>query len=245
MEDPLEVVIGGPSSVVDIGERATINCTATTIAGVTQLPTLTLTHPNGTNLSRTEGEMASIILDPVQVQDAGEYTCIGKIDMKNITSAVVQIKQNITFKCKCTHIIILWVSFKNLIYVIVPTPMIDIAYDESPLEVGFSTVLSCTVTNYGITDFDASLNVTWSRSGIVLSNDNDRVVISSLHQSLSASTSQLTLSPLSASDENITCSANVYLATPNSFIKMIPTVSKQVQLTIEGMYIIILLYLVS
>ena len=117
---------------------------------------------------------------------------------------------------------------------LVPTPIIDIAYDESSLEVGSSTVLNCTITNYGITDFDASLGITWSRYGIVLSNDSDRVVISSLHQSLSTSTSQLTLSPLNASDDNITCSVNVRLAIPNSFIEMTPTASKQVQLTIEG-----------
>ena len=115
--------------------------------------------------------------------------------------------------------------------------MIDVAYDESSLEVGSSTVLNCTVTNYSIDNFDASLNITWSRSGIVLSNDSDRVVILNIEDS-STSTSQLTLSPLSANDDNITCSVNVELVTPNSFIEMTPTVSKQVQLTIEGMYII-------
>ena len=112
--------------------------------------------------------------------------------------------------------------------------MIDVAYDENSLEIGSSTILNCTVTNYSIANFDVVINITWSRSGIVLSNDSDRVVISSLHESSLTFTSQLTLSPLSASDENITCSVNVHLATPNSFIKMTPTVSKQVQLTIEG-----------
>ena len=103
MECPLEIIISGPSSVADIGQRATINCAAITIAGVSQLPILTLTHPNGTNLSRIVGKMASIILDPVHVEDAGEYTCMGEINLENITSAIVQVKQNITFKCKCTN----------------------------------------------------------------------------------------------------------------------------------------------
>jgi hypothetical protein len=103
VEDPLEVMIDGPSGVADIGERVIINCTATIIVGVSQLPTLTLTHPNGTDLSRTEGEIISIILDPVHIEDAGEYTCTGAIDLENITSATVQIKQNFTFKSKCTH----------------------------------------------------------------------------------------------------------------------------------------------
>ena len=109
--------------------------------------------------------------------------------------------------------------------------MIDIAHNEGSLEVGSSTVLNCTVS---ISDFDVLINVIWSRSGIVLSNDSDRVIISNLYESLSASISQLTLSPLSANDDNITCSANVYLATPNSFIEMSSFVSKQVQLNIDG-----------
>ena len=122
-----------------------------------------------------------------------------------------------------------------------PTPIVNdiVVYNESSLDVGSSTILNCTVTNYGITDIDVLINITWSRSGIVLSNDSDRVIILNIKDSLT-STSQLTLSPPSANDENITCSVNVELATPNSFIEMTPTVSKQVQLIIEGMYIIIL-----
>ena len=104
MEDPLEVMIDGPSSsVAAIGERVTINCTATTVLGVTQVPTLTLTHPNGTNLSSTAGRFISIMLDPVLITDAGEYTCTGTIDLVNITSVIVQVQQNFTFKCECTQ----------------------------------------------------------------------------------------------------------------------------------------------
>ena len=55
MEDPLVVMIDDPvSGEAVVGEMVTINCTATTIVGVTQLPNLTLTHPNGTNFSRNE-----------------------------------------------------------------------------------------------------------------------------------------------------------------------------------------------
>ena len=99
-EDPLMLEIHHPSISPFIGQEVIIGCTATTIVGVSQLPTLTLTHPNGTNLSRIVGKMASIKLDPVEVQDAGEYTCTGEIHLENITSAIVQAKQNITFKCK-------------------------------------------------------------------------------------------------------------------------------------------------
>ena len=242
MEDPLAVMIDGSSSVATIGERVTINCTSTTIVGVSQLPFLTLTHPNGTNLSSAEERFISIILEPVHITDAGEYTCTGAIDLENITSVSVQVKQNFTFKCECTQSINFLIKF-SLCSCLVPTPMINVAYDDGSLEVGSSTVLNCTVENYSIADFDVLINVTWSRSGIVLSNDSDRVIISNLHESLSLSISQLTLSPLSANDDNITCSASVHLATPNSFIEMSPTVSRHVQLTIEGTTIPIIISL--
>ena len=120
--------------------------------------------------------------------------------------------------------------------------MIDVVYDESSLEVGTSTVLECNVKDYSIDDSDVLVNVTWLISGIVLSNDSDIVIISNLNESLSTFISQLTLSTLSTSvnDENITCSANTYLAAPNPYIEMSPTVSKQLQLMVEGNIIILI-----
>ena len=112
--------------------------------------------------------------------------------------------------------------------------MIDVVYDENSLEVGTRTVLECIVKDYSIDDSDVLVNVTWSISGIDLSNDSDIVIISNLNESLSTFISQLTLSPLSANDDSITCSANIYLAAPSPYIEMSPTVSEQVQLTIEG-----------
>ena len=114
MEDPLVVMIDEPiSSEAVIGEMVTIICTATTIAGVIALSTLTLTHPNGTNLNSTEGRFLSIMLDPVHVEDAGEYTCTGEIDLENITSITVQDRQIFVFECKCTK----FMSFFNKICV--------------------------------------------------------------------------------------------------------------------------------
>ena len=101
MKDPLVVMIDGPiSGEAVIGEMVTINCTATTITGVIALPTLTLTHPNGTNFNSTKGRLFSIMLNPVHVEDAGEYTCTGEIDLENITSVTIQDRQNFTFECK-------------------------------------------------------------------------------------------------------------------------------------------------
>jgi hypothetical protein len=104
VEDPLMVELHRPSITPFTGQGVVVNCTATTIVGVSQLPTLSLTHPNGTNLSRTEGKIISITLDPVHIEDAGEYTCTGEIDLENITSATVRVKQNFTFRCKLTKL---------------------------------------------------------------------------------------------------------------------------------------------
>ena len=226
------VKIHRPSITPSIGERVIINCTATTVVGVTQLPHLTLTHPNGTLLSSAEGRLISAVLDPVHITNAGEYKCIGAIDLENITSVIVQAKQNFTFKCKCTQTYADCDSTPHLIC-LVPTPRINFTHGGS-LRVGSNTELNCSVENYNIFEFEVSVHFTWSRSGIVLSNDSDRIIISSLHWSVSTFTSQLTLSPLSANDANITCSASVHLPTPNTFIEKSPNVSKHVQLNIEG-----------
>ena len=116
----------------------------------------------------------------------------------------------------------------------VPTPRIDITYKDS-LSVGSNVILNCTVDNYSIVDYDIiSMNFKWSRSGKVLSNDTDRVVISDHHEPPSTFISQLTLFPLSASDTNIICSATAYLATPIPFVGRSHMELKDVQLNIEG-----------
>ena len=123
--------------------------------------------------------------------------------------------------------------FEFVFISLVPTPRIDITYNGS-LSVGTNTILNCTVDNYSIADNDASMNFKWSRSGTVLSNDTDRVVISNLHEPPLTFISQLILSPLSASDANITCSATAYFATPVPFVGKSLTESKDVQLNIKG-----------
>jgi hypothetical protein len=103
--------------------------------------------------------------------------------------------------------------------------------------VGSDVELNCTVEAYTLFDFNTSIHFNWSRSGMVLSNDSYRTTISRPHGSTYMFMSQLILSPLSANDSNITCSASVYSATLNPFIEISPTVSKHVQLNIEGTYI--------
>ena len=87
--------------------------------------------------------------------------------------------------------------------------------------------------DYTISDIDIGINITWLRMETALSNDYERVMISELYGSQSTFISQLILSPLSAKDTNITCSAMAYLVSPRPFINISST-ELQVRLTIEG-----------
>lgn len=132
-----------------------------------------------------------------------------------------------------------FVSFYDLMYAyiqLVPHPKISITYKGS-LSVGSHLLVNCTLKNYSVIDLDVSINFTWLRSGKVLSNDTDRVVLFNFKESPSTFTSQLSLSPLSAHDANITCLVTAHPATPTSFIDKSPTVDAHVQLSIEGIVI--------
>lgn len=71
---------------------------------------------------------------------------------------------------------------------------------------------------------------------MVLSNDSERVEISETFRLQSSSVSQLTLSPLSAEDENITCSATAYLPSSSPYSIENSTGSDNVELSIIGIY---------
>ena len=97
------VEIHGPISIPSIGEQVTLKCTAAVLHGVIESPVLALKHPNGTTLSSDAATEISVVLDPVHIADAGEYTCSGEIifsELENVTVTAVEIKQNLSLKCK-------------------------------------------------------------------------------------------------------------------------------------------------
>ena len=202
-----------------------------------QSPILTLKRPSGTTFSSdVQMSVISVVFDPVHIEDAGEYVCTGKIEFSelgNVTSVVVETKQSLTLKCKSSSAYILMASLHGLSFCTVPTPQVNITHSDS-LVAGSNATLVCTVSDYAVVGHDISVNITWSRSKTVLSNDHDRVVISELSNSQSTFTSRLSLSPLTAEDANITCSATAYLVVPNSFITESSMGSTFVRLSIEG-----------
>ena len=91
-----------PEEILSIGEMFNVTCSVRTIPGILKYPPLTLTHPNGTNTSSAVGTELKVMIDSVDVSDAGEYTCIGEIVFQELNnlSLVVQAKENITLKSK-------------------------------------------------------------------------------------------------------------------------------------------------
>ena len=108
--------------------------------------------------------------------------------------------------------------------------------DNSSSIAGTNFTLTCTVENYEVNtgNLTVSMNITWFRTGIVLSSDQQRVMIFEPSASHHIFTSQLTLSPLSSDDANITCSATAYLSTHSPFIAESDTGTRSVILKIEG-----------
>ena len=105
--------IHGPNNIPFIGEVVTLNCTASVLLGVMEsvTPVITLKHPNETKFSSNVRMLGiSVVLDPVHIADAGEYVCMGVIelhDLGNVTVTATEIiKSRLTLKCKfkvCTH----------------------------------------------------------------------------------------------------------------------------------------------
>ena len=100
---------------------------------------------------------------------------------------------------------------------------------------GSNTTLICTVDDYAVSDLGVTVNITWSKPELILSNNHQRVDITDMSQSETVFISQLRFSPLSSFDDNITCSATAFLVEPQPFIESTSTETRyNVYLNIEG-----------
>lgn len=233
--DALMIEFAVPNFIPSIGEMITVNCSVEVTPGVTDLPLLTLTHPNGTNISSVYKKKMYFTIDPVQARDAGQYICSAELVLSDLGGnlIVVQSKKNISLKCKFIKIHVM--KQLNLFFLIpVPTPKVSITNSDL-LIAGYNNTLICTVDNYAVSDLIITVNITWSKSGSVLSNDHQRVDITGTSGSETVFISQLRFSPLSSFDDNITCSATAFLVESRPFIDATSTETRyNVYLNIEG-----------
>ena len=66
--------ITSPTDLFTAGQSYTLSCTANVTGEETLFTTITLIHPSGSVTSGT-GSFLNLSLNPLQVSDAGQYTC--------------------------------------------------------------------------------------------------------------------------------------------------------------------------
>ena len=93
-------------SAQTIGETFVINCLAILPPDANILPALTITHPNGSNITTANRtSILSLVTDPVKATDAGEYICNGMVvfpDIYNLPGIAAMDRQIVTLKRKLT-----------------------------------------------------------------------------------------------------------------------------------------------
>ena len=84
----VDATITSPTGPFTAGQSYTLTCTATVTGGGTLSPTTTITwiHPSGSVTSET-GSSLNLSLNPLQVSDAGQYTCNVSVSSPLLTRA--------------------------------------------------------------------------------------------------------------------------------------------------------------
>ena len=120
------------------------------------------------------------------------------------------------------------------LYILVPPPNVSISIPDTKLFAGSTVNLTCHVMLIREIDIDVILNVTWFKEGTVIANKDDTEMIPSALLPSNSFTRILTVSPLSAIENNITCSAKVSPSDETSFIEESPIQSSSELLTIKS-----------
>ena len=84
----VDASITSPTGPFTAGQSYTLTCTATVTGGGTLSPTTTITwiHPSGSVTPGT-GSSLNLILNPLQLSDAGQYTCNVSVSSPLLTRA--------------------------------------------------------------------------------------------------------------------------------------------------------------
>ena len=92
---------------VTAGQKYTLECNVSIITGLTDTPTVTWLHPNGTESGDsftispdTPPSSSTLTFTPLTISHAGQYTCEGSIESPALDSPLtVRETQNVTVQC--------------------------------------------------------------------------------------------------------------------------------------------------
>ena len=105
--------ITSPTGPFTAGQSYTLTCTATVTGGGTLSPTTTITwiHPSG-SMTSGAGSSLNLILSPLRVSDAGQYTCNVRVSSPFLTGTLSSIDTfNISVQSKP-----LWIKAFECLY---------------------------------------------------------------------------------------------------------------------------------
>ena len=94
----------------------------------------------------------------------------------------------------------------------VPAPTINVMLPSSTLYAGTNLSVVCGISINAAVDSDIYVNVTWFNGSTLVSNERERVLVSSLAGTKPLFTSALLINPLIDVDNaaNFTCQASIY-----------------------------------
>ena len=185
-------------SAQTIGETFVINCSAILPPDGTIPPTLTLTHPNGSNTATENGTSMSLVINPVKATDAGEYICNGMVvfpDMYNLPGVAAMDRQTVILKCKLPGLELSICTFTTFdLLPIVPMILVGIIIGRAVPILRENYALTCVVS--GIENLQPNIAYNWMKI------DGDGVT-----SQVGNNSNTLFFAKLTTSDEgNYTCS---------------------------------------
>ena len=216
-----------PQNNPTVGQVYNLTCLYNVSEGFTHTPTVLWRHPNGTNFNTS-----SIVFDMLRASDNGMYTCVVMLTSPALNQTEMAIDTyNLTIQRKHTPVKHCISLFYFLISIPVPSPDISLSIPNTTLSAGSTVNIICSVTFTNELDINVTLSITWFK-GITAVNMSNTTLISPLSNLF---TSVLTISPLSATENNITCSAKILAADGTSlFLIASPTQSVSNNLMVES-----------
>ena len=191
----INATISHPQSSPKVGMPYNLSCLCNVSKGfVKHKPTVLWIHPNQTNFITP-----SIEFNVLRASDSGKYTCRVTLMSPALDMPLKAMQTyNLTIQRKLlNNYYAKIINFQPA----VPAPNVSISVPNTTLLAGSTVNLTCNVILASEIDVSVTINVTWLQ--------RSTTTLISPEPPSTSFTSILTLSPLSAADNNITCLTNI------------------------------------